>query len=64
MESRKRTRELFIVKSRGTNHDSDVHTFILSDDGIFVMPNDGKAQISTNKKKGVDKNVAENKNIQ
>ncbi len=64
VESRKRTRELFIVKSRGTNHDSDVHTFILSDDGIFVMPNDGKAKLSTNKKKDVDKNVAENKNIQ
>jgi circadian clock protein KaiC len=64
VESRKRTRELFIVKSRGTNHDSDVHTFILSDDGISVMPNDGKAKLSTNKKMDVDKNVAENKNIQ
>ncbi len=41
-EGRKRTRELFIVKSRGTNHDSDVHTFVLSDDGIMLMPNDGK----------------------
>ncbi|MBA3283783.1 MAG: hypothetical protein H0U27_01815 [Nitrosopumilus sp.] len=64
VESRKRTRELFIVKSRGTNHNSDVHTFVLSDDGIFVMPNDSKAKISTNKKKAVDKNVAENINIQ
>jgi circadian clock protein KaiC len=63
VESRKRTRELFIVKSRGTNHDSDVHTFILSDDGIFLMPNDGKAKLSTNKKMDVDKNVAENKRI-
>ncbi len=63
VESRKRTRELFIVKSRGTNHDSDVHTFILSDAGIFVMPNDGKAKLSTNKKMDVDKNVAENKKI-
>ncbi len=64
VESRKRTRELFIVKSRGTNHDSDVHTFILSDDGIFVMPNDGKGKLGTSKKKDVDKNVAEHKNIQ
>jgi len=64
VESRKRTRELFIVKSRGTNHDSDVHTFILSDDGIFLMPNDGKAIVSTNKKEEVNKNVAENENIQ
>ena len=37
-EGRKRTRELFIVKSRGTSHDSDVHKFILSDDGIFLIP--------------------------
>ncbi|MDQ3111667.1 MAG: circadian clock protein KaiC [Bacteroidota bacterium] len=60
-EDRKRTREVFIVKSRGTNHDSDVHTFILSDDGIILMPNDSKSKVSTNKKKGFDKNVAENK---
>ncbi len=63
-EGRKRTRELFIVKSRGTNHDSDVHKFIMSDDGIMLMPNDGKAKLSTNKKKDVDENVAENKKNQ
>ncbi len=63
-EDIKRTRELFIVKSRGTNHDGDVHKFILSDDGIMLMPNDGKAKLSTNKKKNVDKNVAENKENQ
>jgi len=33
---RKRTRGLFIVKSRGTGHVSDVQKFILSDDGIKV----------------------------
>lgn len=60
-EGKKRTRELFIVKSRGANYDNDVHKFVLSDDGIMVMPNDGKAKLSTNKKKDVDKNVAENK---
>ncbi len=37
-ESRKRTREVFIVKSRGSNHSSDVHKFILSDGGISVIP--------------------------
>ncbi|MEJ7625811.1 MAG: circadian clock protein KaiC [Ferruginibacter sp.] len=60
-EDIKRTREVFIVKSRGTNHDSDVHKFIMSDDGIVLMPNDSKAILSNNKKKDVDKNVAENK---
>jgi circadian clock protein KaiC len=63
-EGRKRTREVYIVKSRGTNHDCDVHKFIMSDDGIMLMPNDGKAKLSTNKKKDVDKNVAENKKNQ
>ncbi len=63
-EDIKRTREVFIVKARGTNHDGDVHKFIMSDDGIMVMPNDDKPKLITNKKKNVDKNVAENKKNQ
>jgi len=59
-EGRKRTREVFIVKSRGTNHDSDVHKFILSDDGIILIPYD-ESKLSTNKKNGFDKDVSENK---
>ncbi|MDZ4696830.1 MAG: ATPase domain-containing protein, partial [Deltaproteobacteria bacterium] len=31
---RKRTRSLFIVKSRGTGHESDVHRMVLTDDGV------------------------------
>jgi circadian clock protein KaiC len=34
----KRTRGLFIVKSRGTGHESDVHKLILSDEGIQIVP--------------------------
>ncbi|MDQ3046912.1 MAG: circadian clock protein KaiC [Bacteroidota bacterium] len=60
-EGKKRTREVFIVKSRGTNHDGDVHTFNMTDEGIILMPNDNKAKVSSNKKKGVDKNVVKNK---
>jgi circadian clock protein KaiC len=63
-EDRKRTREVFIVKSRGTNHDSDVHTFILSDDGIMLMPNDPKSKSSANGKKNFDKNVPDSKKNQ
>ena len=59
-ENRKRTREVFIVKSRGSNHDTDVHTFILSDDGIFLIPYT-EAGVSGNQKKKFDKNVAEDK---
>jgi circadian clock protein KaiC len=35
---KKRIRGLFIVKSRGTGHESDVHKLILSDDGISLVP--------------------------
>ncbi len=63
-EGRKRSRELFIVKSRGTNHDGDVHKFILSDDGIFLMPNDPKSKSSSNILKNFDKNVPDRKKNQ
>jgi circadian clock protein KaiC len=59
-EDRKRTREVFIVKSRGSNHDTDVHKFILSNDGIFLIPYTESAD-SRNQKKKFDKNVAEDK---
>jgi len=47
---RKRTRGLFIVKSRGTGHESDVHKLILSDDGIALVPMDGGATHDSKKK--------------
>jgi len=59
-EGRRRTREVFIVKSRGTNHNSDVHKFIMSDDGIFLIPY-AESTFSGNQKKNFDKNVPENK---
>ncbi len=62
-EGRKRTREVFIVKSRGSNHNSDVHKFIMSDDGISVTPY-AKSKFSGNQKKNFDKNVAEEKKNQ
>ncbi len=37
-----RTRGLFIVKSRGTGHSSDVHKLILSDTGIELVPMDAE----------------------
>jgi len=58
-EGRKRTREVFIVKSRGTNHDSDVHKFMMSDDGIILIPY-AESTFSGNQKKNFDKNVPEN----
>ncbi len=46
---KKRIRGLFIVKSRGTGHESDVHKLILSDTGITLLPMDDAA--GTNSKK-------------
>ena len=54
-EGKKRTREVFIVKSRGTNHDSDVHKFILSDNGIILLPF-AESRFSGSKKKNFNKN--------
>ena len=49
---RKRTRGLFIVKSRGTGHSSDVHRLILSDKGISIVPmEDGEGHNQKEKKK-------------
>ena len=39
-KGRKRIRGLFIVKSRGTAHSSDVHKLVLSDSGISLIPMD------------------------
>jgi circadian clock protein KaiC len=39
-ERNRRTRGLYIVKSRGMAHSSDVHRLVLSDDGIDVVPMD------------------------
>ena len=59
-EGKKRTREVYIVKSRGSNHDGDIHKFILSDDGIFLMPY-SESTSSGNEKKKFDKNAAQDK---
>ena len=61
--SRKRIRGLFIVKSRGTGHDSDVHKLVLSDDGINLMPMEDKSTLIANKEKKVGKNVSEGQKL-
>ena len=40
---KRRIRGLYIVKSRGMGHSSDVHKLILSDDGIDLVPMDAAA---------------------
>ena len=54
---RKRIRGLYIVKSRGTSHDSDVHKLVLSDGGITLVPVDPIGGI--NPREGDDKGGSE-----
>ncbi|MBC7754089.1 MAG: circadian clock protein KaiC [Moraxellaceae bacterium] len=56
---KKRIRGLFIVKSRGTGHESDVHKLVLSDDGIKLMPMDNRSTAVANKVKKTGKVVSE-----
>ncbi len=42
-EGRRRIRGLYIVKSRGMGHSSDVHKLVLSDDGMKLAPMDTDA---------------------
>jgi len=61
--SKKRIRGLFIVKSRGTGHDSDVYKLVLSDNGIDLMPMNDKSTQEASKEKKVGKNVSESQKI-
>jgi len=54
---KKRVRGLFVVKSRGTAHSSDVHKLVLSDEGIFLLPVDPVAEV--NPREGREKKTSE-----
>ena len=55
---RRRIRGLYIVKSRGTNHSSDVYKLILSNDGINLVPMDTDVAAGTNPKKKMGKSIS------
>jgi circadian clock protein KaiC len=55
---RKRIRGLYIVKSRGMGHSSDIHKLVLSDDGISLVPVD-----TSENRKTVDRNASEKKKM-
>ena len=59
-ESKKRIRGLYIVKSRGMGHSSDIHKLILSDTGIELVPMDAEAP---GQKMKTDKNASEKNKI-
>ena len=58
-EGKRRIRGLFIVKSRGTAHSSDVFKLVLSDDGIKLVPMDNA--VSTQKNQADEKSSSRNR---
>ena len=57
-EGRRRIRGIYIVKSRGMGHSSDVHKLILSDDGLLLVPMDSQATAGAKQKKKVGKSTS------
>ena len=60
-EGRRRIRGLYIVKSRGTGHSSDVQKMIFSDDGIHLLPMDDDATAGADQSKKVGKSISAKK---
>jgi len=58
-EGLKRTRGLYIVKSRGMGHSSDVHKLVLSDSGMTVTPMDASATAGAKQRRKIGKATAE-----
>ena len=56
-EGRRRTRGIYIVKSRGMGHSSDVHKLVMSDDGLELVVMDPDATASPKQKKKVGKSI-------
>lgn len=54
-QGKRRIRGLYVVKSRGMNHSSDVHKLVLSDQGIDLMPMDADATAGAKQKMKVGK---------
>jgi circadian clock protein KaiC len=56
-EGKRRIRGLYIVKSRGMGHSSDVHKLVLSDDGIHLVPMDADATAGPKQKEKIGKSI-------
>jgi circadian clock protein KaiC len=59
-KGKRRIRGLYIVKSRGMSHSSDVHRLVLSNDGITLAPMDAGATVGPKQKKRLGKSPARN----
>jgi circadian clock protein KaiC len=54
-EGQRRTRGLYVVKSRGMGHSSDVHKLVVSDGGLSLVPMDPHTRAGQDQKKKVGK---------
>ena len=55
---KKRIRGLYIVKSRGTGHSSDIHKLVLSDDGISLEPMEADSTSTLDPKKKIGSGIS------
>ncbi len=60
-EGRRRTRGLYIVKSRGTGHSSDVQQLAVTDDGLHLQPMPDDATVTPKQKMKIGKGVSTKK---
>jgi len=60
---KRRVRGLYIVKSRGMNHSSDIHKLILSNDGINLVPMDADTTVVPSQKRKVGKSISERQEL-
>ena len=58
-EGRKRIRGMYIVKSRGMGHSSDVHKLVMSDSGLTLVPMDADATAGAKQKMKLGKAVSD-----
>ena len=61
-EGKRRIRGIYIVKSRGMGHSSDVHKLVLSDDGLKLVTMDSNATAGSHQKQKVGKNITISQN--
>jgi circadian clock protein KaiC len=60
-KGRKRTRGLYIAKSRGTGHSNDVQKMVFDDDGIHLQPMEEDATASPDQKMKIGKSTSARK---
>ena len=57
---KRRIRGLYIVKSRGMGHSSDVHKLVVSDSGLSLLPMDADATAGAKQKMKIGKSISGN----